>query len=254
MGGCSTETRLILASQTGYLGFVSDGVGCAHIDPRVHTYAANLQPGRYRLIAVNDGPARASVTLDVSVIDPRCGNGIFESLNSEMCDDGNLIEDDGCSSMCLRTLGGTVTGPGSPPATFSGDIATPGDTVSYALVLTEGANLFAEVGVPTIGSCVGSDPVLDLFDVNGLFVTSNDDFQGSLCSHIDAVFDPAARLPAGTYELVVRTFGFESMIYELRVELRAMGCGNFIPELGEQCDDGNVAAGDGCSETCQFEP
>ena len=33
-------------------------------------------------------------------------------------------------------------------------------------------------------------------------------------------------------------------------------CGNWICETyaGEQCDDGNLANGDGCSSTCQIEP
>ncbi|MAG27356.1 hypothetical protein CMI47_17625 [Candidatus Pacearchaeota archaeon] len=31
------------------------------------------------------------------------------------------------------------------------------------------------------------------------------------------------------------------------------GCGNTIPEAGEQCDDGNTNNGDGCSDTCQLE-
>src|SRR5437763_1500427 len=31
-------------------------------------------------------------------------------------------------------------------------------------------------------------------------------------------------------------------------------CGNGVVDLGEQCDDGNLAAGDCCSPTCQFEP
>jgi len=30
-------------------------------------------------------------------------------------------------------------------------------------------------------------------------------------------------------------------------------CGNGIVEAGEQCDDGNIANGDGCSATCQSE-
>jgi len=30
-------------------------------------------------------------------------------------------------------------------------------------------------------------------------------------------------------------------------------CGNFIVESGEECDDGNTAPGDGCSDTCQLE-
>ena len=31
-------------------------------------------------------------------------------------------------------------------------------------------------------------------------------------------------------------------------------CGDTIVDLGEQCDDGNVADGDCCASTCQFEP
>src|SRR5438128_4243553 len=31
-------------------------------------------------------------------------------------------------------------------------------------------------------------------------------------------------------------------------------CGNGVVDLGEQCDDGNLMAGDCCSPTCQFEP
>ncbi|NCG20279.1 MAG: DUF4215 domain-containing protein, partial [Rhodobacterales bacterium] len=31
-------------------------------------------------------------------------------------------------------------------------------------------------------------------------------------------------------------------------------CGNGIPELGEDCDDGNLANNDGCDEFCTFEP
>jgi|ERR1051326_364590 cysteine-rich repeat protein len=31
-------------------------------------------------------------------------------------------------------------------------------------------------------------------------------------------------------------------------------CGNGIVEPGEQCDDGNIADGDGCSSICTIEP
>jgi MYXO-CTERM domain-containing protein len=37
------------------------------------------------------------------------------------------------------------------------------------------------------------------------------------------------------------------------VEAVAPGCGNGVVEANEQCDDGNVANGDGCSATCQSE-
>jgi cysteine-rich repeat protein len=33
-----------------------------------------------------------------------------------------------------------------------------------------------------------------------------------------------------------------------------VNCGNLLVEAGEQCDDGNTTAGDGCSASCQAEP
>ncbi len=35
--------------------------------------------------------------------------------------------------------------------------------------------------------------------------------------------------------------------------LSGPGCGNGIVDLGEECDDGNTAGGDGCSDQCEFE-
>jgi len=37
-------------------------------------------------------------------------------------------------------------------------------------------------------------------------------------------------------------------------EIQAPVCGNGVVEDGEQCDDGNVVAGDGCDELCKIEP
>lgn len=33
-----------------------------------------------------------------------------------------------------------------------------------------------------------------------------------------------------------------------------IGCGNGKIDLGEQCDDGNLMSGDGCSANCKLEP
>lgn len=40
---------------------------------------------------------------------------------------------------------------------------------------------------------------------------------------------------------------------EVRLASDTTGCGNGDVEVGEQCDDGNVAAGDGCGPSCRFE-
>ena len=34
-----------------------------------------------------------------------CGNGAFEPLKGEACDDGNKVSGDGCSSMCQSESG-----------------------------------------------------------------------------------------------------------------------------------------------------
>jgi cysteine-rich repeat protein len=42
--------------------------------------------------------------------------------------------------------------------------------------------------------------------------------------------------------------------YSITIEYLPDGCGNTILEAGEECEDGNLDAGDGCSSQCKFEP
>jgi MYXO-CTERM domain-containing protein len=44
------------------------------------------------------------------------------------------------------------------------------------------------------------------------------------------------------------------LVVSLLLPLQALACGNGALEGGEQCDDGNLLAGDGCSPTCLIEP
>lgn len=53
------------------------------------------------------------------------------------------------------------------------------------------------------------------------------------------VVDPATPGDLGTYALAVQS--------------RSVGCGDKVRDPSEQCDDGNVASGDGCSSTCKVE-
>jgi cysteine-rich repeat protein len=46
---------------------------------------------------------------------------------------------------------------------------------------------------------------------------------------------------------VATTFGLAGLLY-------VPGCGDGIEQQGESCDDGNTAAGDGCSAVCALEP
>jgi cysteine-rich repeat protein len=143
-----------------------------------------------------------------------------------------------------------------------GSLNPEGDEDWYAIVVPEGGNIIARTASPG-GDC-DIDTVLTLYGPSGEGLGDNDDVnyqQMQVCSEINAVFDEFARsLAAGTYYLVVR--GYEddqgnsvTGDYVLNVEVRAPGCGNEIrePAQNEQCDDGNMAAMDGCSATCQAE-
>lgn len=255
-GGCDLDTRLILVKDGLFLGYDSGGAGCAHLRPRVHAFATNLAPGIYQLLVVGDGTRTGTVTLEVSLNDPACGNGIVETLANEFCDDGNRVDNDGCSLTCERVLGGVAYGPGGPPTVFSGTIDNLSGPINYGLELSAPGHLFAEVGLPTIGQCsAGGDPTLLLTDLNGGFLAFNDDFNG-LCSAIKANLDAGAQLVGpGSYLLQVAAFSLQPIPqFQLQIELRAVGCGNEVLEGTEQCDDGNLAPGDGCSEVCVIEP
>ncbi len=257
-GGCGVDTRLVLAHNGAYLGYVSNGRGCAIISPRDHAFAADLEVGTYRIYVVGEGATGGPVTLDVAVTDPVCGNGIRESRVMETCDDGNLADDDGCSSTCERTVGGTVRGPGMLPTTptvLGGSVLPGGDMQLFGIEMSAPGFLFARMGMPTLNQCFGGDPVIEVFDANMNTLAFNDDSMG-LCSAIDPRVDFGARLAAGRFTLGVRSLDNRSAIpaFEVQIDLRPEGCGNEVVERLEQCDDGNRTSGDGCSVACQAEP
>ncbi|MFC1697166.1 myxococcus cysteine-rich repeat containing protein [Nanoarchaeota archaeon] len=211
--------------------------------------------------------------------EPGCGNGVMEE--GEECDDNNQINGDGCSDICeiesececdggievmeLQTsipyTSGTVNVEarvakkdklddsypylyGVDNETFNGTLF---NTVSYsdAVAITHidsnNTHLIVKfvVNVTKIGkdkmdaetdyrisingiktetrihtSC--SNPIAPPYDFDNFTVISFVDNEGAFCFKDDY-------------------------------------CGNYIIELGEECDDGNNQSGDGCSSTCQIE-
>ena len=64
----------------------------------------------------------------------------------------------------------------------------------------------------------------------------------------------AANLGVGTYKVkVLSALNATAAQYVLTVKVQPPSCGDTLISAGEQCDDGNVASGDGCSAMCQSE-
>ncbi len=129
-----------------------------------------------------------------------CGNNKIEE--TEQCDDGNLINYDGCGSLCKIESTCSDSDGGNWPA----------------------VNGFVQYGMTKFSdSCV--TPLL---------------VKEHICL---STYQMASVLVSCAYGCANNS----CLLAPLSV------CGNGVVEIGEQCDDSNAVAGDGCSATCQTE-
>lgn len=260
-GGCTNlDTYVALIDATTFFGeSYDDGEdgACAAIRFPEDTFAIGLPAGTYYLLVANESATDpASIEVNVTIHDPGCGNGAVEM--GEQCDDGNMAGGDGCGATCTIEPLGTVMGPPGE-MTFSGAIDPGPQQDYYAVVLTGPGYIFAQTFAPVAPTCTPTttDTVITLFDSALTEIAENDDAGSTRCSTLRP--SAATMLTAGTYFVRVTSYsGFETgplviPAYQVTIRTVAAGCGNAIVEMNEQCDDGNMAAGDGCTAQCGIE-
>ncbi len=219
----------------------------------------------------DDGNAQngdgCSVTCTTEPPSPVCGNGVVES--GELCDDGNLVTGDGCNAAC------TPEAPGGPVRLSLTMLGQNGWT--GATNLTDGV-------LTTRGERAGSTPAWVEYDLGGPKVLThariNEDNAGAW--HVDfwnlqywdgSAFKDAFTLTPST-TAGWNAFDFSDVVasrirlnaqhsshvelfeFEVYGQAAAPGeplCGNGVIEGGEQCDDANPQAGDGCGPSCMVE-
>jgi cysteine-rich repeat protein len=277
--GSSIDTALVIRDAAGtVLAQNDDRAGAAdRCSGATFTLAAG-QRIYVQILDFDDDSEIANYVLKATYL---CGNGTIDA--GEQCDDGNTANLDGCNNACQAepsevepnedgtpsTGGGTISGndfaiaAADANGAFTGSmqlvahIMPAGDEDVFAFQNTQTGAVSVKfdiwssalgVGVPCGGT---TDTVLVIRNAAAAVLLRNDDRGGAAdrCSSATYVLAPGQRV----YVQIFR-YGDSTTIpnYVLTAAYTSL-CGNGTLDSGEQCDDGNVANGDGCSATCQLE-
>jgi cysteine-rich repeat protein len=123
-GGIDPDLQFIDTNGTTVL--VSDDLDgpnfCPKIDAVTDVNARNRQPGTYfaRVSEFGNNNTIAAYTLVLTLSPIVCGDGVIIA-GSEVCDDGNTNDDDGCSSACVVEQGFICSGAPSACALACGN-------------------------------------------------------------------------------------------------------------------------------------
>ncbi len=244
--------------------------GCPGLGPGNTPSLASISGGTYfvkirNLTAINV----PQYQLDVLAQPPICGDGIASLANNEQCDDGNMTAGDGCSPTCQLEQGHWIdeTEPNDTLAVansvdgYDGAVAAIGnigDVDSFSFTVTQAGSSAIIAVSDGLGHCPqGSwNPELTLFDPSGTEITSTTSGGIGGCPLLGPAVDPATtNLAPGKYTVQVHDEfdGSTQGVYVVEIRVALPGCGDGVIQTGEQCDDGNLVSGDGCSATCHFE-
>lgn len=169
-----------------------------------------------------------------------CGDG--QQTGLERCDDGNLVNFDGCNQVCSLEPNYVCTTPGSPcvstvvcgdglrtgPEVCDDNNLAGGDGCSATCALEAGWRC-PTVGVACVAASCGDSLVVGIEECDDGNMNPSDGCSAS------CVIEEGFACDAGV--LCGRTT-----------------CGNGVREGIEQCDDSNNDLGDGCDTTCHSEP
>lgn len=258
-GGCPGDAFLDVLRPDGVTLVGSDdddGPGvCPRVDPIRDSFVQTLAAGTWylRVRGRTASTVVGAYTLDVSVTSYVCGNTTVET--GEQCDDGNVVDHDGCSASCQWETRGTAMGTG---ASFTDGITPTGNIDWFRVVVPSGSSVSARTYAPTAPGCSAlADTVIKFWASDRTTeLTSDDDGGDGFCSFLDPSGNAAVRnLAGGDYYVSVEEYGNNTTIamYQLDIQILAPRCGDGTLGGSEVCDDGNTTSGDGCSSSCQLE-
>jgi uncharacterized repeat protein (TIGR01451 family) len=215
------------------------------------------------------GPNGNTCRVDCTV----CGDQVIDS--GEDCDDGNNVNDDTCSNACITqspeidieklTNGNQADDPNGPdvPQIAPGDVVTWTYRVTNTgLVSIPFADVIVTDSVPGVvpvfvpASDVGNDGILSpnevwIYTAQGIAPDLNVPPPG--VTIVDGCDPDETGITRSTYENIGTVSITGDSDQDPSHYCNAPFCGDGIQDPNEECDDGNVINGDGCSADCTIE-
>jgi len=292
-GGTTRQAVSILATRTAATGdfdlFVWDGGDATNVctadaitclDSSVGFGATETvdfvgEPGQTEYVAYDIFSVAATTsafTLAVTCTPIVCGDGML--TGDETCDDSNTTAGDGCGATCAVETDFTCTGtpsvctPRPPNYQCSGATAVTATTtilaersinggprtVATSCGFGSGRVLYYAVTIPANTRVAAQ--TTPSFDIT---LTAQDSCAATTCSFQTNASPERTTLVNSTASPVTRivAIGGSSATtagtWDIAFTYAPIVCGDGAPEGAEACDDGNAAAGDGCTPTCTLE-
>ena len=190
--------------------------------------------------------------------DEVCGDGLL--VGSEACDDGNTDPFDGCSPICTievcpeetpLTVGASATGNTCDKENDPAPDCIAGNAFDVAYAFT--APYTGTFTFDTFTDTPSYDTALYARPGCGeeAVLACNDDTTNPFSGLLSEI---TLDLVAGE-SVVIYVSGFGTACGDYVLNVAGRGCGDGVvdEDRGETCDDGNGAAGDGCSDVCEIE-
>ncbi len=220
LGGCPAgfDPNLTLYGPGDVVLATDDNGGvspCPKIDPIAKVGAKNLAPGTYKVLVKASAGTVPQYVVTVSVKPPSCGDGLLQP--GEQCDDGNLVNGDGCGDLCAteppweiepNDMLSNATPPWPGFTQWKGFIKQPGDVDWFKLTVMTGQTVTIDAHTAGDPASCPFDMVMHLVNATGTQVVEDDDDGVGLCPLLSPATDPPlANLPGGAYYVWVQYIG-----------------------------------------------